>query len=169
MKPVPKLKIRNRTLTGLIAPRGSLIAVSWEDKPVILHHSASRQPRGNSKREIIKDEKALVKEFQRHHLAQGWVDIGYHHLVMPSGRVYAGRRPQTRGAHAGHNWANTCPGICVVGNYEKDEPTQASLAALDQLEAFLQRKYGVADVEHPHSRYFPTACCGRKLKRARKL
>lgn len=164
-----RFKIRNRILTGLKPARNRSTPTSWVRKPVVIHHSASRQPRGKTKRDVIRDEKALIRQFQQGHFNQGWSDIGYHYLITPSGRIFAGRKPKTTGAHAGDNYGNSCPGVCVVGNYDVYEPTEESMAALDWLMSYLERKYKVSGEELPHKKFFPTACPGRFMIRRRKL
>lgn len=133
---------------------------------VVAHHTAGRVPVGSSRRKLIEDERRVVREIQAQHQAQGWSDVGYHFLIMPSGRVYAGRKAQTRGAHAGTNPGNACPGVVIVGNYDRDKPTPISVGTFNRLHRKLQRLYGVAPRIVAHGDLYPTACPGRWMRKA---
>lgn len=160
------VRIRGRVFSGLQRPRRAGVKTSWRGKPVIVHHTAGRVPKGRNRRELIADEKRVVREIQAQHFAQGWADIGYHIVIMPSGRKYRGRATKTIGAHAGTNAGNACPGVVIVGNYETTQPTEASLKAFRAVHAHLRRRLGVADRVVPHCDLSPTACPGKYLLRA---
>jgi len=95
----------------------------------IIHHSAG----GNSS----VDYAAVVALYWDLHVnTNGWDDIGYNWLVDPQGGIYEGRGLGTQGAHFSCMNGETV-GICVIGNYNDVEPTQASLESVEQLIAWL--------------------------------
>lgn len=93
-----------------------------------------------------------------------WADIGYHYIIDPSGTVWEGRSTRYQGAHVqDENERNL--GIMMLGNFEKQAPSAASLLTLDLFVAQQMRRFGV-----PRSRVFthrelgPTSCPGRSLQ-----
>ncbi|TNL95609.1 hypothetical protein FHE74_09525 [Corynebacterium tapiri] len=79
----------------------------------------------------------IVRGIQTYHGRNlGWTDIGYNALVDKYGNIYEGRAGGldrgVEGAHVGGFNMNTW-GVSVLGNYEKAQPTQASIDALGEL------------------------------------
>jgi hypothetical protein len=77
---------------------------------------------------------------------RGWGDIGYHYVVGPDGRVFAGRwdggRPGVVAGHAlGHNTGTE--GIAVLGNFEEEAPTPEAWRGLVALLGWRCRALGV--------------------------
>jgi len=101
------------------------------------------------------------------HMARGreWVDIGYHYIIDPTGRVWAGRPVSIEGAHV----AATNPhnlGIMVMGNFDEHRPTTEALAALDSFVADQMRRHRLSVGRvYTHQELKPTACPGRNLQR----
>jgi hypothetical protein len=67
---------------------------------------------------------------------RGWGDIGYHYVIAPDGRVFAGRwhggRPGVVAGHAlGHNTGTE--GIAVLGNFDDTLPTPDAWRSLVSL------------------------------------
>ena len=141
---------------------------------VCLHHSASptaAQYKGA----------ATIDGIRRYHMqTNGWRDIGYHLLLGPDLRLWAGRPLAMSGAHAlvsnkamlkqvgSVNWANQrLIGFCVIGNYEK-EPTPNALRlrvikVVGEALAFYGR---TADDLWFHRDLYNTACPGKHWDRA---
>ena len=71
-----------------------------------------------------------VDRVRQYHLKErGWSDIGYHYIVDPLGQVHPGRPLERSGAHAkGYN--HNSIGICLLGNFELQEPTVLQTASL---------------------------------------
>ena len=78
---------------------------------------------------ITREVKAM-QAMQAMHMSMGWVDLGYHYVVFPSGRIYEGRPDTVYGAHA--KGGNDQIGFSFAGNYERDRPTIAALAAYQE-------------------------------------
>lgn len=76
---------------------------------VIFHHSGT--------------DKGDVDSFRRYHIHfNGWIDIGYHFVVLPDGGIQKGRSTKLDGAHAkGRN--KDSYGVCMVGDFRKYEPS----------------------------------------------
>ena len=105
---------------------------------------------------------AQLRGFWRYHvITLGWSDIGYH-LAIPRGvgpgLVIECRDLAARGAHAGHNLANTYVGVLVMTGDEDDGPDVAQMATLAALRDALD--HGRRTV---HSEWSPTSCPGPVL------
>ncbi|WP_332909683.1 N-acetylmuramoyl-L-alanine amidase [Nocardia gipuzkoensis] len=95
---------------------------------VTVHHTAGRNDYSKS------ESAGIVRAIYTYHAKTlGWCDIGYNALVDKYGQVFEGRfggldRP-VQGAHAGGFNENTS-GVALMGNYESEQPTEASIEAL---------------------------------------
>jgi hypothetical protein len=107
-----------------------------------------------------------LNKIRRAHLSRGstWVDIGYHYIIDPDGRVWEGRPINIEGAHvASTNDHNV--GVMCMGNFERDRPTQAQLYSLDMMVADLMRRYRVPMGRvATHQELKPTECPGNNLQ-----
>lgn len=121
------MHIVERNQWGARAPRGSWEHTSWSPGGLlVLHHTASAPLRAGAAQP---EEAAQVRAFQRQHQdVNGWVDIGYHFLVAPSGRVYRGRPAEVVGAHC-PGW-NHQPGVALIGNYDARDPSANQVEAV---------------------------------------
>lgn len=141
-----------------LPPRGPL-------DHLVLHHTAFATSGIGGR--TLAAEARHVRQIQRWHFDRGWATIGYHFVVSPSGRIFAGRPVDRLGAHVqGHN-AGTV-GICLMGNFERERPTSAALEALEHVRTDLVP--GAAYVElrghREHRGHERSACPGRHLQRA---
>jgi hypothetical protein len=91
-------------------------------------------------------------------------DIGYHYIIDPAGRVWQGRPLAWQGAHVGgQNHGNI--GICMLGNFEQHEATNAQLAGLERFIAMQMRTHRInLRNVHSHRELAATACPGRLLQ-----
>jgi N-acetylmuramoyl-L-alanine amidase-like protein len=129
---------------------------------LILHHTAIPDPllaAGD-----LTAETAYMKRIERLHLDRGWAAVGYHFVIMPSGRVYSGRPPSAIGAHAQGSNRDSI-GIALAGDFEREPPDPAAIASLRALAEDL------APTGRPlpliaHGDLMPTACPGRLLRMA---
>lgn len=131
---------------------------------LVVHHTAGYAPR-NENQEIQE-----MRSIQRQHKANGWDDIGYNYVIMPSGRVYEGRGFNIVGAHTYLHNTGTI-GVSFAGNYDVTRPTRAQLIAFKQLRRWL-RKRGARVTKIRGHKQMPnqaTACPGRFLMRSLNL
>lgn len=106
---------------------------------------------------------ATVKSFNSYHLSKGWKCIGYHWVICADGTIYAARKMEYIGAHAGSKGNPGSIGICLVGNFEtSDKPTQAQKESLAALHSALhERFYGNASLTiRFHREFMATGCPG---------
>lgn len=103
-------------------------------KYIVLHHSATEE--GN------------VKSFREYHMQKlGFGDIGYHFVIgngrgAGDGEIQEGRPVLMTGAHApGRNEDSI--GICLVGNFTKNKPTNLQIETLNKLLKDLLRQYAI--------------------------
>jgi hypothetical protein len=137
---------------------------SW--KSIVLHHSATE----TGSVESIHAQHVLRKDAD----GNPWLGIGYHFVIgngrgMPDGDVQATFRwhDQLDGAHAGElNHNKNGIGICLVGDFNREPPTEAQQAALSELLNSLQSRFQIADTGViRHSAIKPTACPGKFFDR----
>ncbi len=132
---------------------------SWEG--IVIHHSASPGKVWDSKGL----RKISVEDIRKWHIAENFGDIGYHFIVDSDGLVLAGRSLDQMGAHCRANKRNyTSIGLCLVGNFQYDSPTELQLSSLILLVKFLKAKYQIVNtmVElHSKVKGAQTLCPGR--------
>lgn len=133
---------------------GGLVLKKWPFpcwKYIVIHHSATGS--GNA------------DAFHRYHLKKGYGGLAYHFVIgngngSPDGKIEEGFRwkKQLPGAHvtlnaAMYNWAGI--GICLVGNFENQHPTDKQMESLAGLVAGLSGKYGIAEKNITEHRKVP--------------
>ena len=108
---------------------------------LIIHHSAANT--------VSNDYAAVVRTYWDWHVnGNGWDDIGYNWLVDPNGVLYKGRawksdnEENILGAHNSSKNSGTS-GICFIGNYVSDIPSDIGLNKVASIAAFLCDKYGI--------------------------
>lgn len=158
--------IRARKLWRANAPKDTPTRDDWSrGVTLVVHHTAGAAPR-TAPLEV--DE---MRNIQRmHQRTNGWNDIGYNYVIMPSGRVYEGRGFGVRGAHTENHNTGTI-GVSFAGNYETSKPTARSIAAYHLLVARLRIK-GARITRVTGHRFMPdqaTACPGKHLIAALRL
>lgn len=149
---VGALEIISRETWGARAPRTGYSSVGVIARRVV-HHSAF--PSRLIQSPIA--ERAHMRTMQGWHFARGFSDIGYHGVVFPSGRVYAGRPFGALAAGV----ADYNPGsihLCLAGNFEFEKPTMhAVLTANRVLSRWDVPLFG-------HYQLQANACPGKNLK-----
>ena len=71
-----------------------------------------------------------------HHQDRGWADVAYHFLIGKDGAIYEGRDLAVRGAHVG-GFNTGSVGVCLLGDFTIETPSQAQLDATYMLNAWL--------------------------------
>ena len=151
---------------GRAANPRRLTPTSGRWRRITVHHSANEAV---SLRGAGQSQSAhTIAGIQAYHMNEkGWGDIGYHFLIDPQGRVFAGRSLRWQGAHAGgvggiNNIDNI--GICLLGNFQDERPSAQSIAALQGLLNSLRSRFGIPlAAVSGHQLYKSTACPGRYL------
>ena len=96
-----------------------------------IHHSES--PKDSTTTEGIRDW---------HVNHNGWRNIGYSFVIEADGSIHQGRPIEEAGAHVyGDNQESV--GICVAGNFDREEPTVDQIASLITLLAELCAEYNI--------------------------
>lgn len=117
-------------------------------KILIVHHSASDA------------SSTEPRDIHSWHLHRKWAGIGYHFVITPDGVVVSGRPYDKVGAHC--DGKNSCTGVCLIGDFTKEKPTQSQLDALSWLISYLNDLEGGVKVFR-HCDFNPTSCPGRNF------
>ena len=127
---------------------------------IVIHHSATH-----------KGSAAVFDRWHRRH--NGWDELGYHFVIgngtyTGDGRIEVGSRwpKQKHGAHCKVGQDETYNdfgiGICLVGNFEKQWPTQAQMHSLARLVDYLSARFEIPDANIiGHGDVDDTRCPGR--------
>ncbi len=105
-----------------------------------------------------------IEAIRSAHRGRGWGDIGYHYVIDPAGRIWEGRPLGWQGAHVkDQNPGNL--GICMLGNYERQRPTNQQLHTLEHFVADSMRRHAIPLGNiYTHRELAPTACPGQYLQ-----
>jgi hypothetical protein len=110
---------------------------------------------------------ARIELIRVSHRGHDWADIGYHFVVDRGGRVWEGRDLKWQGAHVkNHNEGNI--GVCCLGNFDEQSPSDQQLEAAERIISCLMQKYDVPVrrvLSHQEWQGARTACPGRSLQR----
>ena len=94
---------------------------------------------------------------RRTHKARGFSDVGYHFLIDKEGVIHDGRPVNLQGAHCiGRNGDSI--GVCLLGHFDLENPTQKMKDALSALVGNLCVKYPIKKIDK-HNTYKPTKTC----------
>ncbi|MDV4150611.1 peptidoglycan recognition family protein [Clostridium sp. AL.422] len=125
---------------------GDLIKNNNPNK-IIIHHSAR--------------EEWSPEEVDKYHKSKGWKGIGYNFYIRKDGTIYSGRPEDSEGAHTiGENSSSI--GICLEGNFEKEEATTMQIDSLKNLSIYLSLKYDVYKIIG-HKDVYDTLCPGKNF------
>jgi hypothetical protein len=129
---------------------------------VTLHHTGSPEPLRPEE-----DPVAKLRGLQSWGASdRNWWDVPYHYLLDLNGKIYEGRDWHFMGE------TNTTydPGghflISVIGNYDRQEPTPAQLAAIADMMAWALKKFDLP-IERlgGHYNYADSGCPGKNLRK----
>lgn len=125
---------------------------------IVVHHSAT--PTGGA------------MAFDKMHKAKGWDELGYHFVIgngtdTRDGQIEVGSRwpKQKWGAHTktpGNEFNEHGIGICLVGNFDVNHPSEVQMKSLAQLVSYLMKTYHIpADHVVGHRDCKSTDCPGK--------
>jgi N-acetylmuramoyl-L-alanine amidase len=137
-------------------PKAGIVLMSEPVSIVFIHHTLTRSG-------PAADECRLVRKLQRIAFSRGFEDIGYSHLIFPTGHVFEGRGFGKVGAHT-PGYDRSSYGFALVGNYDTEPMTEAQIGAIRQLFAEGQRQNFIsanAAVKN-HRDVSRTTCPGRR-------
>lgn len=127
---------------------------------ITVHHDAII----NSDVQSASDAARRLNAVRDGHLKRNMIDIGYHYVIDPQGRVWEARPTRLQGGHV-HNQNEHNLGIMVMGNFEQQRPTSAALASLDAFVNQQMRTYGVPLARvYTHQEIGQSACPGTNLQ-----
>jgi hypothetical protein len=96
---------------------------------------------------------------------QRWVDIPYHYVIAPDGRIYATRHTAAPGDTNTSYRPEGHALLMLMGNFDAQQPTAAQLKSVVALMQWLAQEHGLnADAIASHKDYSTqTACPGAAL------
>lgn len=114
----------------------------------------------------------------RHKFLRGWDDTGYHFVIgngifSKNGKIYNGRSIDFIGAHSyGYNTKSI--GVCLIGNFDKVNPTFKQYASLASLIEILKKDYNIQTkniINHNETENCLKTCPGKffSIKRLHQL
>lgn len=133
------LQIIPRNVWNARPPRTNL--PNLNAKRITLHHTVYPTLSVSAS---TSEEEARMRAIQNSHFARPFSDIGYHFIIMPSGRIYEGRSDRKRGAH---DTINDGFGVSFDGSYQllgssiTDQQFDSAVALCIQL----CRRIGISD------------------------
>lgn len=104
-----------------------------------------------------------VQSIHAQHLKQGWAGIGYNYYIRFSGKIYQGRPIEFIPSHCSGNNSKSI-GICLEGDFRKQQPTKLQMESLRQLVEMLKEKYPNINKVLNHRDLYATQCPVLDLK-----
>ncbi len=121
---------------------------------IAIHHSLTLQ--------------GSAEAFARYHVSHnGWPGIGYHYVINKNGLVDFCNDIELKTAHVGNSNRITI-GICLVGDFRKEDPTEEQLQSAADLCMILIDKYESIEKIKSHSDfpgYSWKECCAFDVMR----
>jgi len=142
-----------------------MIVLDYTDK-LIKHDSKTyrRRPVGQITDVIIhhSGNNGSVEAHARWHVGNNdWPALSYHYFIELSGSVIRCNDIDRLTYHCGGNNARSI-GICLNGDFDKNEPTIEQLESLRKLLEAIHVSIGQYTLGY-HGQYKSTTCCGEKL------
>lgn len=130
---------------------------------IIVHHSIT--PRDLS---VAKTEGSINTTHKNRGFPiskSGWY-VGYHLMIFGNGQVKRYREDNEAGAHCKEGMMNfKSIGICLIGDFDNELPSEAQINTLRTLLQELTAKYGIpVDRIVPHRRYALNPATGKPYK-----
>ncbi|QZZ20118.1 N-acetylmuramoyl-L-alanine amidase [Leptothermofonsia sichuanensis E412] len=142
--PAGQLQVQART-TWSAEPTPSEVPNLLSPKGITIHHTALSGALGVSA--TLAQEIARMRFIWSSHVnGNGWIDIGYHYIIMPSGRVFEARSERKRGAH---DAINDGLGVAFDGIYSSQTISQQQYQSAVALCTILCKRYGITNTITP--------------------
>lgn len=77
--------------------------------------------------------------FARYHISLGWPGIGYGYVIDSEGIIYKTARLSEITYHVGDS-NRSAVGVCIIGNFDEDLPTQKALLSAAWLVRYLRQE-----------------------------
>ncbi len=114
---------------------------------IVIHHAEATE--------------CTIEDIHRWHLDYRWSGCGYHYFIKKDGSVYRGRPEASIGAHClGNN--NQSIGICLEGNFNKEEIKNKQSNVLVKLCKNIMTRYDIEEIRG-HKELFQTDCPGKNF------
>jgi LysM repeat protein len=127
-KSVSKFRDERATLTKHTTKKFPTRSVS-KITTIIVHHSLTKS--------------GSAKAFSNYHVkSNGWPGIGYHFVIEKDGDIVWCNDLETKSYHVG-NSNGFCVGICLIGDFRSEEPTNEQLESLFKLSKALMEDLNI--------------------------
>ena len=140
-------------------PKAWLLRSAGEFDRITIHHAGNSVNMNTEKNAVASD----LEDIYTAHMERKYGDIAYHLVIDYAGRVWEGRSLAYEGAHvSGQNAKNI--GVMVLGNFEKQEPSEKQLEAIRTLVDLLRDRYAIKRHRiYGHRDLGKSFCPGRNL------
>ena len=133
---------------------------------IVIHHTGEPQRTSLSLEKKLRNlqDFSLRKGSVGVHMKPAWGDVPYHFYIDVKGRIGEGRDINFAGANTRYHTLNKVQ-VVVEGDFEKEQPTEDQLKALQQLIHWLRYKYKIrSNLVFGHNDLAKTDCPGKNLK-----
>lgn len=171
---IPSRSLRPAAILNAVASQLPLIPrSSWDRTPpnrarlssagrysrITVHHEGTDPFYATSHTYVARELRTILGS----HRARRYGDIAYHLILDYTGRVWEGRSLSYEGAHVLSNNSGNI-GILLLGNFERQRPSSAQIAALNELTRVLRGICGIRRNRiYGHRDLSPSVCPGRQL------
>ncbi len=125
---------------------------------ITIHHGGEEFPEDKDMYQYLRNLQSWSRSEKK------WIDIPYHFMIDLKGNIFEARPINIPGDTNTDYDVTGHALICVVGNYEVQKLSEASLKSLIRLTSFLKEKYHVNSKDiKTHKDYTETLCPGKDL------
>lgn len=154
-----RLGLRRRSCWTDTVPHAWQIREAKPFARITIHHQGAGEAGPCHENSVVADIDGIFGGHRR----IGYADIGYHFVIDYDGRVWEGRSLAYAGAHVSSQNDDNI-GILVLGNYNRQKPSAATVASLKGLVASLQQHYLIQpDKLFGHRELGASDCPGKHL------
>jgi len=154
-----RLGLHRRSCWTDVVPNAWQIREAKPFARVTIHHQGAAEAKSSHENSVVADIDAILGGHRR----LGYADIGYHFVIDFDGRLWEGRSLSYAGAHVSSQNDDNI-GILALGNYNRQNPSAATVASLKGLVAALQQHYSIKpDQLFGHRELGASDCPGKHL------